>query len=111
MTIHCKYLDCLIQALTVAALVVLPGVMPVNAKDTDVYLMSPTVARDDSPNVMIIFDNSGSMGTTISTTRPAYDPAIDYCTGDLDTLTGVIGANAGKPSKNKCLNSASALAS
>ena len=139
MTIQRQYLNRLIQTLFVAALVALAGIAPVHAKDTDVYLMSPSVSRDDSPNVMIIFDNSGSMSTTIST-RPAYDPAIDYCTGDLDTLTGVIGANAGKPSscssisgriywsftssppgnsssrwftssKNKCLNSASALAS
>ena len=140
MTTQRKLLNRLFCALSISALVALLGIGPVSAKDTDVYLMSPTVARDDSPNVMIILDNSGSMDTAISSTRPAYDPAIDYCTGDLDTLTGVIGANAGKPSncasisgriywsfsssppgnsssrwftssKNKCLNSASALAS
>jgi type IV pilus assembly protein PilY1 len=135
-----RYLDRLIQAICMAALLALPGIAPVNARDTDVYLMSPTVSRDDSPNVMIILDNSGSMDTNI-TSRAAYDPAIDYCTGDLDTLIGA-GANAGKPSncasisgrvywsfgstptppgtssdrwfaasKNKCLDSASALAS
>lgn len=82
----------------VATLVTLIGIAPVSAKDTDVYLMSPTVARDDSPNVMIILDNSGSMSTVISNTRPSYDPSIDYCTGDLDTLTGISGANGGKPS-------------
>lgn len=98
MTIQSKYLDRLIQALAVALLVALPGLQPVHAKDTDVYLMSPSVARDDSPNVMIIFDNSGSMNTNISSTRPAYGPSIDYCTDDLDTLTGVAGANGGKPS-------------
>jgi type IV pilus assembly protein PilY1 len=121
-----------------ATLVTLSGIAPVSAMDTDVYLMSPTVARDDSPNVMIILDNSGSMSTVISNTRPAYDPSIDYCTGDLDTLTGIVGANGGKPSncssisgrvfwsfssnlpstfsnnwftssKNKCLDSATAL--
>jgi type IV pilus assembly protein PilY1 len=124
----------------VAALVALPGIAPVSAKDTDVYLMSPTVSRDDSPNVMIVLDNSGSMNTDIST-RPSYDPSIDYCTDDLDTLIGA-GSNAGIPgdcasisgrvywsfgstptppstssdrwfddSKNYCLQSVSALAS
>lgn len=139
MTNESRQLDRLIQTICAAALVALSGIAPVSARDTDVYLMSPTVARDDSPNVMIVLDNSGSMDTNI-TTRPSYDPAIDYCTGDLDTLVGA-GANAGKPSdcatisgrifwsfsspptppgtsssrwfatsKNKCLNSTSALA-
>ena len=140
MTTQRKLLNRLFRALSISALVALLGIGPVSAKDTDVYLMSPSVARDDSPNVMFILDNSGSMDTVISSTRPAYNPAIDYCTGDLDTLTGVIGANVGKPSscssisgriywsfsssppgnsssrwftssKNKCLNSTSALAS
>ncbi|MDH5488104.1 MAG: hypothetical protein OEY53_11480, partial [Gammaproteobacteria bacterium] len=140
MTFQTKYLDRLIQALTVAVLVALPALQPAHAKDTDVYLMSPGVARDDSPNVMIVFDNSGSMSTTIPT-RPPYNSAINYCTDDLDTATGVAGANGGKPSpcattgrifwdfgnnptppsttsnrwfaasKNKCLDSSSALAS
>jgi type IV pilus assembly protein PilY1 len=130
-----KRLLSLLCAISVSLIVI----APVGAMDTDVYLMSPTVARDDSPNVMIILDNSGSMDTVISKTRPAYDPAIDYCTGDLDTLTGISGANAGKPSncstisgriywsftssppsnsssdwfassKNKCIDSTSALA-
>uniref|UniRef100_UPI003559AB71 pilus assembly protein n=1 Tax=Sulfuricaulis sp. TaxID=2003553 RepID=UPI003559AB71 len=114
------------------------GIAQTQAKDTDIYLMAPQVQRDDSPNVMIILDNSGSMDTVISSTRPAYDPSINYCTGNLDTLTGISNANAGKPgncssisgriywsfsstppsnsssdwftaTKNKCLNSTSAL--
>lgn len=141
MTFQIKYLDRLIQALAVAVLVALPALQPAHAKDTDVYLMSPMVARDDSPNVMLVFDNSGSMNTNIPT-RPSYNSAINYCTDDLDTATGVVGANGGKPgncatisgrifwafgnnptppvttssnwfaaSKNKCLDSSSALAS
>src|SRR3990167_5557040 len=98
MTTQRKLLNRLFCALSISALVALLGIGPVSAKDTDVYLMSPTVARDDSPNVMIILDNSGSMDTVISSARPAYDPSIDYCTGDLDTLTGISGANAGNPS-------------
>jgi type IV pilus assembly protein PilY1 len=124
---------------TLTALVVgMSGISQTAAKDTDIYLMAPQVTRDDAPNVLIILDNSGSMDTVISSTRPTYDSSIDYCTGDLDTLTGVSGANAGKPSscssisgriywsfsssppsmsssqwftstKNYCLNSTSAL--
>src|SRR3972149_8197388 len=84
---------------TLTALVVgMSGISQTAAKDTDIYLMAPQVTRDDAPNVLIILDNSGSMDTVISSTRPTYDSSIDYCTGDLDTLTGVSGANAGKPS-------------
>lgn len=50
------------------------------AKDTDVYLMAPSNTRDDSPNVLIIFDNSGSMASNSITTRPPFDPNVDYCT-------------------------------
>src|SRR3990172_8117516 len=98
MTTQRKHLNRLFCALSISALVALLGIHPVSAKDTDIYLLAPTVATDDAPNVMIILDNSGSMDTVISSSRPAYDLSIDYCTGDLDTLTGVAGANAGKPS-------------
>ena len=49
------------------------------ALDTDVYLNAQGISRDDSPNVLLILDNSGSMTTTI-TTRPAYDPSVNYST-------------------------------
>ena len=49
------------------------------ALDTDVYLNAQGISRDDSPNVLIILDNSGSMTATI-TTRPAYDPSVNYST-------------------------------
>lgn len=52
----------------------------VSAKDTDIYLKTSMVARDDSPNVLIIFDNSGSMQSNSITTRPAFDATVDYCT-------------------------------
>jgi type IV pilus assembly protein PilY1 len=83
---------------SIGALIALQGITSVEAMDTDVYLMSPSVARDDAPNVMIILDNSGSMDTIITSTRPAYNPSINYCTGDLDSLLSISGANAGKPS-------------
>lgn len=62
-------------ALAACVLVVFPGVAP--ALDTDVYLKAPGVSRDDSPNVLIILDNSGSMDTTITSADP-YDPTIAY---------------------------------
>src|SRR3970282_2879430 len=98
MTTNLHYIKRIFCALLAGAVVALSGVQPVNAKDTDIYLLAPTTTTDDKPNIMIILDNSGSMDTTISSTRPPYDPSIDYCTGDLDTLTGVAGANGGKPS-------------
>src|SRR5512135_2129308 len=81
------------------------GIAQTLAKDTDIYLMAPQVARDDSPNVLIILDNSGSMNTVISSTRPAYDPSIDYCSSSLDTLTGISGAAAGRPSNCSSISS------
>src|SRR3970040_619276 len=98
MTNHHFFVNRLVHALFISALLTAFGISPVGAKDTDIYLLAPTTSTDDKPNVMIILDNSGSMDTTISSTRPPYDPSIDYCTGDLDTLTGVAGANGGKPS-------------
>jgi type IV pilus assembly protein PilY1 len=139
MSIQRKHLNRLFCALSISALVAMLGSNPVSARDTDVYLMSPTVARDDSPNVMIILDNSGSMDTVILQTRPTYDPSVDYCSASAVNAI-VSGASSGIPSncssisgrvywsfsssppgnsssdwftssKNKCLNSSSALAS
>lgn len=140
-TTHLKQLNRLLFSLSISAMMALVSLSPVDAKDTDVYLMSPTVARDDAPNVMIILDNSGSMDTVLSSTRPAYDPSIDYCTADLNTLYPTASnPNGGKPSncssisgriywsfssnppsnsssnwftatKNKCLDSATSFAS
>lgn len=50
---------------------------PCYALDTDIYLTPNNISRDDSPNVLIIFDNSGSMAEVISS-RPGYDPNVDY---------------------------------
>lgn len=91
------YLNRLLLVLAAGAAFAMLGVTDVRAKDTDIYLKAPAIERDDSPNVLIIFDNSISMDTDV-TSRPAYVSTIDYCSGDLDTLTGISGANAGKPS-------------
>jgi type IV pilus assembly protein PilY1 len=78
------------------------GSAPTLALDTDVYLKAQSVVRNDVPNVLIILDNSGSMTDSVPSTRPAYDPTVNYCTDDLDTKLGMYGSNAGKP--NNCGN-------
>lgn len=72
-------------------------VEPARALDTDVYLKSQSLARNDAPRVLVIFDNSGSMSSLVTVTRVPYDPDVNYCTDDLDTLYGISGANAAKP--------------
>jgi len=72
------------HALMAALVVALAGTGVAHAKDTDIYLEAPSIARDDAPNVMIILDNSGSMDTAVADSPPPYDPAVDYCTDDLN---------------------------
>src|SRR3990172_3247940 len=91
------HLNRLLLILAAGAAFAMLGATDVRAKDTDIYLKAPAIARDDSPNVLLIIDNSISMNTDVAS-RPAYVSTIDYCSGDLDTLTGISGANGGKPS-------------
>jgi len=94
------------------------GVSNVNAKDTDVYLKSPQVSRDDAPNMMILLDNSGSMETNNVTTAPAYDATTTY-TGSYNTSRIYWSTNGSIPSSstnnwfpvsdNKCTASLSNL--
>lgn len=84
--------------LIAATLSFVAAVPSAQALDTDVYLKTQNVTRNDSPNVLIILDNSGSMSDSVPSTRPAYDPTVDYCNDDLDTVLGMSGSNAGKPS-------------
>lgn len=51
----------------------LPGA--VFADDTQIYGSTNVVIQ---PNVLIIFDNSGSMGDSIAVTPDPYDPSTDY---------------------------------
>lgn len=83
----------------IGALAVAVSSVSTHAIDTDVYLKSQSLAaREDSPNVMIILDNSGSMNTVV-TSHPPYDPLINYCTADLNaTYPAMTNPNAGKPS-------------
>lgn len=55
-----------------------------SAKDTDIYTKAPDMGRDDTPNVLIIFDTSGSMDSDAVTIKEPYDPAKTYTTyGDI----------------------------
>lgn len=67
----------------------------VYAKDTDIYLRVPQVSRDDSPNIMILLDNSGSMTTSVSTV-PAYDATTTY-SGSYDTTRVYWSTNSSLP--------------
>jgi len=48
------------------------------ADDTDIYLAPPNVIRNDSPNIMVIIDNSTSMEVSDVTIKPTYDPTTTY---------------------------------
>jgi len=52
------------------------------ADDTDIYLAPPTVARDDAPNILVIFDNSGSMEINNVKVKKDYDPSYTYSTAN-----------------------------
>jgi len=54
------------------------------ADDTDIYLTPSSVSRDDSPNVLLVIDNSGSMNDTVISST-AYDPATTYTYGGSGT--------------------------
>lgn len=45
--------------------------------DTDIYLTPSTVSRDDSPNVLLILDDSGSMKDQVQTASP-YSSSTTY---------------------------------
>ncbi|WP_051202239.1 pilus assembly protein [Ferrimonas senticii] len=52
-----------------------------SADDTELYVAGGSVLNTSRPQVMIIFDNSGSMRTEESLAPPPFDPSFDY-TGD-----------------------------
>ncbi|USD38218.1 pilus assembly protein [Ferrimonas sp. SCSIO 43195] len=53
------------------------------ADDTELYVYGGTVASDSRPQVLIIFDNSGSMSTEEEEAPPPFDANQDY-SGGLD---------------------------
>ncbi|MBU0500093.1 MAG: hypothetical protein KJ558_10820 [Gammaproteobacteria bacterium] len=68
--------------LVAATLLALSTLGQVRADDTEIYRSQYTGNANDRPKVLIIFDNSGSMGTivTASGSKPAYNPAYTYTT-------------------------------
>lgn len=76
-----KRIHSLLSASLMISILGLPAIS--QGKDTDVYLKAPGISRDDSPNILIILDNSGSMESNSITTVPPYDAATTY-TGDFD---------------------------
>lgn len=60
---------------------------PAPGDDTEIFFSTDVLADTESfqPNVLFIFDTSGSMGDTI-TTQDAYDPSYDYGGVGSDTV-------------------------
>ncbi|OGI43332.1 MAG: hypothetical protein A2150_06725 [Candidatus Muproteobacteria bacterium RBG_16_64_11] len=75
---------------------VLAGVA--RADDTDVYLSGTGVLANEKPDILIIFDNSGSMGTTVVGSGQAYNPATTYTGNFLDSK--LYWSNSGTPANN-----------
>lgn len=67
----------------VGAFVAVAIIPSADARDTDIYLKSRGLTRDDSPNVLLIIDTSGSMESNSITTRPPYYSGIDYCSSTV----------------------------
>ncbi len=68
---------------------------PVLADDTEILLINPSAANPPKPNVLFIFDTSGSMNDTVST-KVQYDsatiypvPAVDGCAANQLYWTAV----------------------
>ena len=68
---------------------------PLLADDTEIYLGDLDFSAEIRPNILFIIDTSGSMGTDVTVTTSAYDPATTY-TGDCDAAR-VYWDNSGDP--------------
>ena len=55
-----------------------------HADDTDIYLESSAVTRNDAPNVLFVIDTSATMDHNTILTPPAYDAAVTYTGGGYD---------------------------
>lgn len=53
--------------------------IPLSADDTDIFVVNSEGTATYQPNVLMIFDTSGSMGNNV-TTREDYNPATPYAT-------------------------------
>lgn len=55
------------------------------AEDTDVYLSGAGVIADERPNILIVFDDSGSMDDIVEGSGEQYNPATTYTGNFLDS--------------------------
>lgn len=60
--------------------------LPAQADDTEIFLGSNSNLTTIKPNILFIFDNSGSMSELITTQTP-YDPATNYLTTSACSAT------------------------
>ena len=63
--------------LAVAAGIAFALAAPARADDTEIFFGLPPVGTSGAPNIMFIFDTSGSMATQIVTQIP-FDPTLSY---------------------------------
>ena len=66
------------RALCLAAAALLSASGSLQADDTEIYQSTYSAQDTGRPKVLIIFDDSGSMGTNVTLDRPAYDPNATY---------------------------------
>ncbi len=63
---------------TLLAVALLGLLNPVRAEDIDIYISGAGVIPDEKPSILIIFDNSGSMSTTVPNSSEAYVSTNTY---------------------------------
>lgn len=81
----------------------------VSADDTEIFFNEYVLANTEEfqPNVLFIFDTSGSMGWNINS-REAYNPSTNYCTSTCDSNIYVYSTSYSyqgfsiSPSRNSC---------
>ena len=57
------------------------------ADDTDIFIVDSQGSATYQPNVLMVFDTSGSMGTNVTTTsRPDYSPADTYTVSNPERI-------------------------
>ncbi|QIB64778.1 hypothetical protein [Kineobactrum salinum] len=57
-----------------AVLVLSSHALPAGADDTEIYQVEVDVENTGRPKVLIVFDDSGSMGTVVTNQRPPTTP-------------------------------------
>lgn len=112
--------------LVAAVSLVTAAIGSVHADDTEIFRSKFELGTDGPgrPKVLIMFDDSGSMSSTVPNSKDPYDPSITYPTqggiqdGRLYWSVGAVGNPPGKNDANwfdassyRCASSVSALAS